>query len=384
VLHLTSVPFRPEEGVSRAVIALAANLGSDVENHLGAADPVGEEFDGLHRLPHWKPGRLLASGALDEVVRSVDPDIVHLHGGILISSLALSPSLRNRTVVATIYQLLPVPWSELGPRNLRDARRSSLRLGRIAASAMFGLRLTRRLLRTGRIASICTPDPRVAAALGDCGPVTMARGGASISHRRASWSDSPVVGFAGRAEPGRGVEALIAAVRLVRVEMPTLRLRLLLLPGPAAERWQKIYGNEPGLELAVGIQGDLAEQLAACQVVALPFRIPATITPPLVAAEAMAVGVPVVANDLSCISPLVRSDVNGMLAADATTEALADALRRVLCDRETWERLSDGALRTIANEWSWQGAAEATRRSYAVAATRSVSAALASPAPVDA
>ena len=369
VLHLATVPFRPEEGVSRAVTELAANL-QFVDSHLVADRPVGAGFADLHRVSQWKPGRLLATRALRSVVNDVKPDVVHIHGGILVSILALSPSLRRQPVVATIYQLLPVPRRELGIRQIFDARRSSLRPTRIVASGLFGAPLVRRLLRSGRIEAVCTPDPRVAAVLHGRGPVIIAQGGANPSAHRADWSNVPTVGFAGRAEPGRGVEELIEATALLRREIPGLRLRLLLLPGPAAQRWEQTYGSDPYIDLTVGVCNDLQAKLAECQVVALPFRIPATITPPLVASEAMSVGAPVVANALSCITPMLRSGVNGMLAADSSATALADALREVLSDEVTWRRLSQGARRTIEKDWSWAGAAFATSEAYAVALRR--------------
>jgi hypothetical protein len=81
----------------------------------------------------------------------------------------------------------------------------------------------------------------------------------------------------------------------------------------------------------------------------------------------MSVGAPVVANDLSCISPLLVDDVNGMLATNRSTKALADALRRSLSDRATWTRLSEGARRTIETDWSWAGASRSTREAYDLA-----------------
>jgi alpha-maltose-1-phosphate synthase len=369
VLHLATVPFRPEEGVSRAVTALAGKMVG-VASYLVADKPVGVEFLGHHVVQHWKPGRLFASGELNAVLRTVRPDVVHLHGGILATSLALSRSLRSFPVVITIYQLLPVPLHELGIKKFFDARKSSIRPGRIAASALVGLPLARSLLKHGGIEAVCTPDPRVADALRGFGPVVVAQGGASLSERRAAWSSTPVVGFAGRAEPGRGVEELVEAVGLLQRRIPGIRLRLLLLPGPAADRWKVTFGAKPYVDLSVGVQPDLSAELARCQVVALPFRIPATITPPLVASEAMAVGVPVVANSLSCITPLLKHGVNGMLASDASAGALATAIGSVLQDEQTWASLSEGARNTIEKDWSWTGAAAATADAYRIAIER--------------
>lgn len=363
VLHLATVPFRPEEGVSRAVTALATHMTS-IQSHLAADAPVGDGFAGLHGLPGWKPRTLVFGRALADVVAGAQPDIVHLHGGILAASLAYVPALRRLPIVATVYQLLPVPRHEMGWGRLADAHRSSLRPSRMLASGVAGLPLARRLLKTGRLRAVCTPDPRVAAALDDHGAVFIARGGADPSSVRAAWSDSPTIVFAGRAERGRGVEELVSAFSLLRLKVPNAKLRLLLLPGPEGERWRHHWATRPGLELHLGVEKDLLVRFSECQVVALPFRIPATITPPLVAAEAMSAGLPVVSTGLSCLTPLVTSGHNGMIAADLSPEALAAALFGVVGDRATWERLSAGARRTIEEDWSWVGAAAATQHAY--------------------
>ena len=369
VLHLATVPFRPEEGVSHAVGSLASDLVA-VDSHLAADRPVGAGFVGLHELPTWHPEKLIRSRDLERVVRDVQPDVVHIHGGILVSTLALARALRGSVIVASVYQLLPPDRSEVGLRNWGDARRSSVRPGRILASGLVGLPLARRLLKSGRIAAVCTPDPRVQAALENYGPVVMARGGGTVSDLRAVWNESCTIGFAGRAEPGRGVEELVEAIEILRKDIPSARLRLMLLPGPAGEKWAAEHANNDAIEISIGVRPNLAADLAACQLVALPFRIPATITPPLVGSEAMAVGTPLVARRLSCTTPLVKHGVNGMLTEDSSAASLADAMRACLSDRKTWESMSCAALRTIDTEWSWKGAASATRGAYELALSR--------------
>ena len=370
VLHLVSVPFRPEEGVSRAATEIAIHTATNVESHLAADQPVGDAFVGLHRLVRWKPWPMMVGRELRQLIDRVEPDLVHLHGGIVVSALALAPASRRVPVVASIYQLLPVPLRELGVQHFGDARRSAVRPTRIAASKVVGGPLTRQFLADGTISVVCTPDPRVAAYLRASGPVVSVQGGASPSTLNARWADQPTIGFAGRAERGRGVEELIAGFEVLRRDMPHVRLRLMLLPGPAATEWIAQYAGNPNIELSVGVHPSLDRELAGCQLVALPFRIPATITPPLVAAQAMSVGVPVVATALSCMTPLVRSGFNGMLTPSINPNDLADAFRAVLRDKTSWEELSVGARTTIETEWNWATAASATERAYSIALDR--------------
>lgn len=190
-MHLATVPFRPEEGVSCAVTSLAGMMPG-VESHLSADNPVGLEFADHHTLPDWKPVRVVTDERLRRILNTVEPDIVHLHGGVLATSLALSPALRRFVVVSTVYQLLPVPRSELGLHQFFDARRSSIRPGRIIASAITGLPIARSLLKRGGIEVVCTPDPRVAAALdrllaSDSSPQSLASALANVLKDQSTW-----------------------------------------------------------------------------------------------------------------------------------------------------------------------------------------------------
>jgi glycosyltransferase involved in cell wall biosynthesis len=125
-----------------------------------------------------------------------------------------------------------------------------------------------------------------------------------------------------------------------------------------------------GVDVRVGTATDLDEVLAGAQVAALPFRMDATITPALVAAEAMAVGLPVVASDVPCLNSLVRDGHNGRVVAPRDPRAIADAALDVLSSEERWRTLSEAARRTIEDDWHWDGAAGVVHDAYRYAQTR--------------
>lgn len=76
---------------------------------------------------------------------------------------------------------------------------------------------------------------------------------------------------------------------------------------------------------------------------------------PNVIAEAMAVGVPVVATDVSGIPELVRHERTGLLAPSRDPAALADAIHRSLSDRELAARLAGEARRVLVREFDlWE------------------------------
>ena len=121
--------------------------------------------------------------------------------------------------------------------------------------------------------------------------------------------------------------------------------------------------DRPDIEVRIG-EVSLEDELAECHVVALPFRRSMTITPPLVAAETMAVGVPVVATSVPCMSSLVEDGVTGRVVAPGDPAALAGAIRWIVEDRHRWEQMSAAARFTIATQWSWSAAATAVDDAY--------------------
>ncbi len=365
ILHLNTDGWNEREGIARAMMAIASRL--DHEAHLVAANPSGAPFRGLHSVA-GSPIRSPWTDELRAVVERIRPDLVHLHGGEGAVFLAEGPAFRDVPVVIGVYGRAPLPRLDGRWRDVfDDAHNARVPLVRRALISAGGLAATRLALRTGRVAAVTTPDETVAARLTGAGPVFLARGAAATTELRASWSDDPVIVFAGRAEAGRGVDDLLAAFAAARLEVPRATLRLLLLPGRSTARWQDL--QLPGVEVHVG-PVDLEAELARAQVAAIPFRMNMTITPALVAAEAMSVGLPVIATDVACLTALVRHDRNGAVVAPRDPASLARALLEVLVDRTRWERLAEGARRTIVEEWDWDAAAERTDAAYAVALRR--------------
>ena len=72
---------------------------------------------------------------------------------------------------------------------------------------------------------------------------------------------------------------------------------------------------------------------------------------PVALMEAMAIGVPVIATDVSGIPELVVDDHTGLLVPPADPVAIADAVEALLADPSRRERLVDGARRLVAAEF---------------------------------
>jgi glycosyltransferase involved in cell wall biosynthesis len=70
---------------------------------------------------------------------------------------------------------------------------------------------------------------------------------------------------------------------------------------------------------------------------------------PNVLLESMAVGVPVVATDISAIPELVENGVSGLLVPPRQPERLAEAMQRMLTDQELRNRIIPIARQTVAD-----------------------------------
>jgi glycosyltransferase involved in cell wall biosynthesis len=340
VLHVVTQPWEVTEGIARACTEMASALDG-VESQIRTADP-------------WY--------RFGSDVRTIDPDVVHLHGGTLAPAFAFAPSLHGRPVVATCYRGVELPR---GAHRVRESTHNVSRVRRMI-SAAGGLALARHALRSSRCAVVCTPDPKIAGVFAMRGPVLRVDGGAHVSDRRAEWNDQPTVVFAGRAQAGRGIDDLVAAFPFVRAEVPHARLRLALLPTPDASRWVDALAPVPWADVTVG-PVDIQELYASCHVGAFPFRWSATMTPALAAAEAMAVGLPIVASSVDCLRPLVEPGRNGALVPPSDVDALARALIDMVRAPEVWQPMAEGARKTIEERWSWRNAAEHTKDAYELA-----------------
>ena len=141
--------------------------------------------------------------------------------------------------------------------------------------------------------------------------------GAPVDPRRAQRSSSaPVVLFAGRAESVRGIDTLLDCFPLVLKAVPDARLRLLLIPRPELDG---LLAKAHAAGLGDHLDGDRAGVGSALgrwrrRRLRPPFKYDYTTSPPaMAAAEALSVGLPTVATDVSCLRAVVEDGVNGMV-----------------------------------------------------------------------
>jgi glycosyltransferase involved in cell wall biosynthesis len=87
----------------------------------------------------------------------------------------------------------------------------------------------------------------------------------------------------------------------------------------------------------------------------------------VVAREAMAHGRPVVATSVGGLEDAVEDGVNGFRVPPNATDALREAIERLLADRELRRRLGAAGRDKAQIEWSWDVALSSLRGAYAAA-----------------
>jgi D-inositol-3-phosphate glycosyltransferase len=184
--------------------------------------------------------------------------------------------------------------------------------------------------------------------------------------------DAHVLLFAGRIQPLKAPDVLLRAVAALLEHDPGLRARLVVpvVGGPSGSGLDRpeslaALAAELGIDDVVRFvppvsQAELARWYAAATVVAVPSYNESF---GLVAAEAQAVGTPVVAAAVGGLTTVVRDDHSGLLVAGHDPQAWAQALARPLTDPALLVRLQAGALEQ-ARQFSWEATAAQTLAVY--------------------
>jgi glycosyltransferase involved in cell wall biosynthesis len=172
--------------------------------------------------------------------------------------------------------------------------------------------------------------------------------------------DQIVVGTFGPSGPLRGLPDLLTALAIARAERPQLRLLAFCRQRPGEVTRQ---GSALARQIArLGARGwarfvegwmsphMLARCLAACDLIALPFRLLSSDVP-LSVLEAMCLGRPVVVTDVGCLPELVPRGA-GLVVPPAQSGALVGAIL-VLARSEGLRAWFGAAARARAARWQY-------------------------------
>ena len=171
--------------------------------------------------------------------------------------------------------------------------------------------------------------------------------------------------FVGRIEPLKGIDTLIKAIALMQSEGVYVCLAVIggdaesdsEIPNAEMSRL-KAMCEEAGVSDLVAFLGKRSQDTlpyyyCAAEAVVVPSHYESF---GMVALEAMACGVPVVASQVGGLAFLVQDGVTGFTVPVDEPRALADRLTRLSCDPELRKKLGSQAA-AVAAEYAWENIA---------------------------
>jgi glycosyltransferase involved in cell wall biosynthesis len=291
-------------GVDGAVVAQIA------ERRAGSSamtvPPVTSKWDLRPLLEHLR------------VVRSLDPDLVHVNlQSPWEGQYGILAGLLNRVPVVAVEQIV---FGEQ-PRRQRVLRRALC--SRMGAHIAVGERAAREVeemigLAQGSVETIYNGVPDL--------PVTPV----------ARPVEGPIVGAVGRLVHQKGFDLLLRAL----ASLPIDATCVLVGDGPEKGNLQQL-ANSLGMRdrlIFTGWTERVRDQLASFDVVALPSRFEGF---PLVAVEAMLARRPLVVTRVQSLPEAVLDGITGLVVPPEDVGALAEALSGLLGDPDRREKMGD-------------------------------------------
>lgn len=181
----------------------------------------------------------------------------------------------------------------------------------------------------------------------------------------------PMLVFVGRIQPLKGPDVAVRAVHLVTQTVAGRNAVLYIIGGSSGAEGDAEVASLKGLVEELGLSSQvvfvppqphhiLSSYYRAADVVVVPSRSESF---GLVALEAAACGIPVVASAVGGLLSLVDHDVTGVLVPDRRPEHFAAAIGEILSDPVRAEAMSRAAAER-ASHYTWGFAAARLRRMY--------------------
>ena len=174
--------------------------------------------------------------------------------------------------------------------------------------------------------------------------------------------DAPVIGAIGRLVWQKGFEYLIEAVPQIASSIPEARF-LIVGEGPLRKELVAL-SRELGVNERViftGFRSDIRDILAAVDLLVVPSLLEGF---PMITLEAMAMAKPIVATNIDGITEQITNGENGILVSPRDPTALANAVIRLLGDRETAQQMGMAARGRVEREFSVEKMVSETEKVY--------------------
>ena len=171
-----------------------------------------------------------------------------------------------------------------------------------------------------------------------------------------------VVGTVARLHRQKGLIYLVRAARVLRLRHPEARI-VMVGGGPLKQALvktaERIVG--PGGCLFLGERSDAREILPLFDVFVLPSLWEGL---PLALIEAATIAKPIVASDIDGVREVIRNGETGLLVPSADPQGLADAISRLLEERDFAARLGNRARTDIPPRFALKRMVEETENLY--------------------
>jgi PEP-CTERM/exosortase A-associated glycosyltransferase len=301
------------------------------------------------------------SKRIDEVIREVRPDQLHVHSPVLNALAALRPARRHG--VPLLYEIRAF-WEDaaVGNGTGREGSakyRATKQLETWAATRADAVAVICEGLRGDLIARGVDPAKIMVSPNGvDLGlfGTPLARDGAFAAS--LGLEDAEVAGFIGSFYDYEGLDDLIAAMPRLAELRPKAKL-LLVGGGPMEAQLRAQAEASPARERIVFAgrvpHGEVERYYALVDVLAYPrkaMRLTELVTP-LKPLEAMAQGKLVAASNVGGHRELIEDGVTGTLFPPGRPEAIAAALSRLFEDRAGWETRRRTARAFVERDRNW-------------------------------
>ncbi len=345
----------------------------------GSTSLAVEEVEGwrFHRTPA-APGVSLAgqmrltARRLDRLVGELQPDLIHAHSPVLNALPGLWVGKRRQ--IPVVYEMR-ASWedaavdhgttTEGSPRYCLSRALESFALRSVDQVTTICEGLRDDILARGVPPEKITVIPNAV----DADAFRFGVPADAALRRDLGLEGCTVIGFAGSFYGYEGLHLLVAALARLAPSHP--ELRLLLVGGGVQEQALRRQAEAEGVADRIVFTGrvphsqvqkyyELIDVLAYPR---LPIRLTDLVTP-LKPLEAMAQGRICVASDVGGHRELVRHGETGFLFQAGSVEALADALTRVLAQRDGWAAVSLRAREFVERERTWANSVARYREVY--------------------
>ena len=166
-----------------------------------------------------------------------------------------------------------------------------------------------------------------------------------------SWKEPFKILYLGVLIKRKGVSDLLEAIKLLKEEFGGVNIKVVIAGSGTEEESLKKKSIELALENIIefvgGADGEKKKNIILdCQMLVLPSYNEGL---PMSILEAMSYGMPIVATDVGDIPSAVIDGVNGYLVKPGRIQDIADSIKRLVADRESY-RLFSEASRKMAEE----------------------------------